>query len=140
MKNELIKIFRLAIKSRKLQFKINELLKENEFKIPIHLAFGHEFVASVVKFFFKKNDEILLTHRNIHFNSIFSKDILSKYQVIVRNIVCFEYLKRFEDFSERKSLIIAHKVLNGLNQNEIFFSNKNTKNMSFFEKFFSFFN
>ena len=68
------------------------------------------------------------------------KDVLSKYQIIVRNIICFEYLKGFEDFSERKSLIIAHKVLNGLNQNEIFFSNKNTKNMSFFEKFFSFFN
>ena len=67
------------------------------------------------------------------------KDILSKYQIIVRNIICFEYLKRFEDFSERKSLITAHKILNGLNQNEIFFSNKNTKNMSFFEKFFSFF-
>ena len=68
------------------------------------------------------------------------KDVLSKYQIIVRNIICFEYLKGFEDFSERKSLIIAHKVLNGLNQNEIFFSNKNIKNISFFEKFFSFFN
>ena len=68
------------------------------------------------------------------------KDILSKYQIMVRNIICFAYLKEFEDFSDRKNLIIAHKVLNGLNQNEIFFSNKNTKNISFFEKFFSFFN
>ena len=68
------------------------------------------------------------------------KDILSKYQIMVKNIVCFSYLKEFEDFSDRKSLIIAHKVLNGLNRNEVFFSNKNTKNISFFEKFFSFFN
>tara|TARA_B100001250_G_C19746782_1_gene765721 strand:- start:74 stop:775 length:702 start_codon:yes stop_codon:yes gene_type:complete len=67
------------------------------------------------------------------------KDILSKYQIMVKNIVCFSYLKEFEDFSDRKSLIIAHKVLNGLNRNEVFFSNKNTKNISFFEKFFSFF-
>tara|TARA_Y100000590_G_C15683996_1_gene1000876 strand:+ start:530 stop:1231 length:702 start_codon:yes stop_codon:yes gene_type:complete len=68
------------------------------------------------------------------------KNILSKYQIMVRNIISFSYLKEFEDFSDRKSLILAHKVLNGFNQNEIFFSNKNTKNMSFFEKFFSFFN
>ena len=67
------------------------------------------------------------------------KDILSKYQIMVKNIVCFSYLKEFEDFSDRRSLIIAHKVLNGLNRNEVFFSNKNTKNISFFEKFFSFF-
>jgi hypothetical protein len=59
---------------------------------------------------------------------------------MVRNIVSFSYLKEFKDFSDRKSLVLAHKVLNGLNQNEIFFSNKNTKNTSFFEKFFSFFN
>ena len=45
-----------------------------------------------------------------------------------------------ENNIDRKSLIIAHKVLNGLNRNEVFFSNKNTKNISFFEKFFSFFN
>ncbi len=68
------------------------------------------------------------------------KDILSKYQIIIRNIICFKYLKDFEDFSDKKSSIIAYKVLNGLNQNEIFFSNKKTKNISFFEKFFSFFN
>tara|TARA_B100000745_G_scaffold300396_1_gene254213 strand:+ start:2271 stop:2972 length:702 start_codon:yes stop_codon:yes gene_type:complete len=68
------------------------------------------------------------------------KDILSKYQIMVRNIICYAYLKEFKDFSDRKSSIIAHKVLNGLNQNEIFFSNKSTKNISFFEKFFSFFN
>lgn len=67
------------------------------------------------------------------------KDILSKYQIMVRNIICYAYLKEFKDFSDRKSSIIAHKVLNGLNQNEIFFSNKSTKNISFFEKFFSFF-
>ena len=68
------------------------------------------------------------------------KYILSKYQIIVRNIICFKYLKGFQDFSDRNSSIIAYKVLNGLNQNEIFFSNKKTKNVSFFEKFFSYFN
>ena len=113
MKNELIKIFRLAIKSRKLQFKINELLKENEFKIPIHLAFGHEFVASVVKFFFKKNDQILLTHRNIHFNSIFSKDILSKYKKLTtqnnQNHLSFEGSMNFVD--RHSNIIYSSSIL-----------------------------
>ena len=59
---------------------------------------------------------------------------------MVGDVTCYEYLKDFEDFSDRKSVIIANKVLNGLNPNEIFFSNKTTKNVSFFEKFFSFFN
>jgi len=68
------------------------------------------------------------------------KNILSNYQIMVGDVTCYEYLKDFEDFSDRKSSIIANKALNGLNPNEIFFSNKTTKNVSFFEKFFSFFN
>ena len=79
MKKDLIEIYQLALKSRKFQLKINDLLKTKKFKNPIHLAFGHEFVSSVVKYNFKKNDNILLSHRNIHFSSIFSKNPLSKY-------------------------------------------------------------
>ncbi len=79
MRNELKKIYQLALKSRKFQLKINELLKLKKFKIPIHLAFGHEFVSSLVKYNFRKNDKILLSHRNIHFSSIFSKNVLFKY-------------------------------------------------------------
>tara|TARA_B100000900_G_scaffold338737_1_gene301020 strand:- start:508 stop:1209 length:702 start_codon:yes stop_codon:yes gene_type:complete len=68
------------------------------------------------------------------------KEIFFNYQIKIKNIICLEYLKDFREFSEKESSILAGKVLNGLNQNEIFFSRKNTKNMSFFEKFFSFFN
>ena len=68
------------------------------------------------------------------------KDILSKYQIFVKNIVCYKYLQEFENFSNSKSTIIAEKVLNGLNQNEIFYTKKSLKNHSFFEKFFNFFN
>ena len=68
------------------------------------------------------------------------KDILSKYQIFVKNIVCYKYLQEFENFSNSKSTIMAKKVLNGLNQNEIFYTKKSLKNHSFFEKFFNFFN
>ena len=58
---------------------INELLKKKQFKLPIHLAFGHEFVSSIVKANFNSKDKLLLSHRNIHFSSIFSKNVLKKY-------------------------------------------------------------
>ena len=68
------------------------------------------------------------------------KSILSKYEIVVRNIVSLKYINEFEDFNDNNDLIIARRVLNGLNNNEIFFSNKIRKNVSFFEKFFGFFN
>ncbi len=111
MNNELRKIYKLALKSRKLQLKINELLKKNEFKIPIHLAFGHEFVSSLVKFYFKKNDQILLTHRNIHFNSVFSKNIYSKYLKMTKNknILFSEGSMNFVD--KNSNIIYSSSVL-----------------------------
>ena len=79
MKKKFKEIYNLALKSRIFQLHINELMKKKIFKLPIHLAFGHEFVSSVVKINFKKKDKLLLTHRNIHFSSIFSKNVLKKY-------------------------------------------------------------
>ena len=31
------------------------------------------------------------------------KNILSKYQIFVKNIICFEYLREFENFNQSKS-------------------------------------
>ncbi len=79
MKNKLREIYNLALKSRIFQLRINELIKNKKFKLPIHLAFGHELVSSIVKINFKKNDQLLLSHRNIHFSSIFTANVLKKY-------------------------------------------------------------
>ncbi len=79
MKKKFKEIYNLALKSRVFQLKINELIKKKKFKLPIHLAFGHEFVSSIVKANFKSKDKILLSHRNIHFSSIFSANVLKKY-------------------------------------------------------------
>ena len=68
------------------------------------------------------------------------KDILSQYQIFVKNIICFKYLQEFENFSSSKSTITAQKVLHGLNQNEIFYEKKRSKKHSFFERFFNYFN
>lgn len=79
MKKKFKEIYNLALKSRVFQIKINELIKKKQFKLPIHLAFGHEFVSSIVKANFKSKDKLLLSHRNIHFSSLFSSNVLKKY-------------------------------------------------------------
>ena len=47
---------------------MNEHLKEKRFKIPIHLAFGHEAIAVAVSHMMKPEDQLVLTHRNIAYN------------------------------------------------------------------------
>lgn len=52
---------------RTIQLEINEQILENKFPMPVHLGLGHEAVAVSTVAALKPADEILLTHRNIHF-------------------------------------------------------------------------
>ena len=52
---------------RTIQLEINELIIKNEFPVPVHLGLGHEAVAVAVVAALESTDQILLTHRNIHF-------------------------------------------------------------------------
>ncbi len=47
---------------------LNEDLKNKLFKIPIHLAFGHEAIAVAVNQMMKEKDQLVLTHRNVAYN------------------------------------------------------------------------
>ena len=47
---------------------INEKFKKNAFKIPIHLALGHESIAIAVSNIMDKEDQLVLSHRNVHYN------------------------------------------------------------------------
>tara|TARA_B100001057_G_scaffold353042_1_gene354835 strand:- start:1001 stop:1693 length:693 start_codon:yes stop_codon:yes gene_type:complete len=67
------------------------------------------------------------------------KKILSEYQINIKKTFNYEYVKSFKkDDSENLSLV-ANKLDNGLNSNEINFIEKNSKSIGFFEKFFKFF-
>lgn len=57
-----------VLRVRLSQMIINERLKRREFKIPVHLALGHEAVAVAVSAAMAPNDALCLTHRNIHYN------------------------------------------------------------------------
>ena len=69
MKNKLdITIAENVLRIRLSQMIVNEKYKKGVFKIPIHLAFGHESIAVAVDSNIKENDYLILSHRNIHYN------------------------------------------------------------------------
>lgn len=62
-----------VLRVRLSQMIINEKCKNNKFKIPIHLALGHEAIAVAVAGTMERGDQLALTHRNIHYNLAKSK-------------------------------------------------------------------
>lgn len=56
------------LKLRLAQKIINEYYKKGAFRIPIHLAMGHEAIAVAVDTCAQNQDKLLLTHRNVHYN------------------------------------------------------------------------
>jgi len=56
------------IKLRLSQILVNEKYKDGDFKIPIHLAMGYESLAVALDKAMSNQDNLFLTHRNIHYN------------------------------------------------------------------------
>jgi pyruvate dehydrogenase E1 component alpha subunit len=72
------------IRLRYWQHQLNELLKAGEFKIPVHLAFGHEAAAVSVDRSLDSDDALCLTHRNGAYNLARAKSLqaeLSHYRL-----------------------------------------------------------
>ncbi len=70
----------------------------------------------------------------IKFNRIFER-----YQIKVKYFVSGRYLKNFKAGKDTDISIMAHKILNGYNKNEITIVPKIQENRGFFEKFFQLF-
>jgi TPP-dependent pyruvate/acetoin dehydrogenase alpha subunit len=76
------KIIEKIIWLRLSQVIVNERYKKGDFKIPIHLALGHESIAVAVDESMKTEDCLFLSHRNIHYNLARMgtlKEVLSEY-------------------------------------------------------------
>ncbi len=65
--------------------------------------------------------------------------ILSKYQISIKKVLNYKYVKSFKINETDHISIIANKLINGHNKNEIVFEKKYSKNIGFFRKFFKFF-
>jgi len=53
---------------RMAQLIINEMYKKGAFKVPVHLALGHEAIAVALSTIMQQKDQLILNHRNIHYN------------------------------------------------------------------------
>ena len=69
--SEILDVLRL----RYWQHLLNEMLKRKQFKIPVHLAFGHEAVAVALDRCIGEDDAVCLSHRNVAYNLIRSKSL-----------------------------------------------------------------
>lgn len=63
------------LRLRLSQMLINEKIKEGVFKIPIHLALGHEAIAVAIDAVMESDDQLVLSHRNIHYNLARTKSL-----------------------------------------------------------------
>jgi pyruvate dehydrogenase E1 component alpha subunit len=63
-----IDIVKKIIWLRLAQILVNQRYKKGDFLVPIHLAMGHETIATAVTLAMREKDGLFLTHRNIHYN------------------------------------------------------------------------
>lgn len=69
---------REVIRVRLSQMIINERNRKGEFRVPIHLALGHEAIAVAVSMAMGASDQLILTHRNVHYNLARSGNLRAK--------------------------------------------------------------
>ena len=68
------------------------------------------------------------------------EDVLGKYQISLDRILSFDYLDSYLDNKNDNLFMTAQKILDGFNENEVHITDKNSKKLGFFERFFHFFN
>ena len=66
------------------------------------------------------------------------KKLLSNYQISIKKILDYNYIASFKTDQMEHESLIASRLINGLNKNEINFLKRPIKNIGFFEKFFKF--
>ena len=70
--------------------------------------------------------------------SVFDK-LLEKHQIQISKYMSGEYIKNFFEGDIGTISMMANKLRNGFNKNEVILVSKNKKNKGFFEKFFQLF-
>ena len=66
-------------------------------------------------------------------------NISKRYEISLGKIISEDYLNKFLNEYENDKFIMAKKLINGYDKNEVLIVEKTQKNRGFFEKFFNFF-
>ena len=83
-------IIRSLIRTRLVMLRINDLIRQKSFAIPLHLGLGHEAIAVALSFAKSEHDSVALTHRNMHYNIAVQKNwkaILDEYSLSVDGVM-----------------------------------------------------
>jgi pyruvate dehydrogenase E1 component alpha subunit len=73
------------LESRRAQLEINRNILNNQFPVPVHLALGHETIATALSFAKDIDDFVLLNHRNIHYHLAFgaqTQELIDEYKLL----------------------------------------------------------
>ena len=125
---------------------IKDLFKESyrEYKL-MHMLINKYIINEEIYTSLKdeiNSDEICLEIKLISISNLVVfeiENILKKYQIQVINYFDKKYLKDFFKDEQLEISYMANKILNGINDNEVLLTSKNTKKLGFFEKFFQLF-
>lgn len=101
------------LRLRLSQMIVNEKYKAGVFKIPIHLALGHEAIAVAVDAIMGKKDQLVCSHRNIHYNLARAKNlkpILDEYFLKKEGLAGAE-LGSMNLVNEEKNLVYTSSIL-----------------------------
>ena len=90
-----------------------------------------------------KNDDYMFLEINFisitnNFTFYFDK-LLESHQIKISRYMSFKYIKSYIGEDSTELSIMANKLNNGLNKNEVQLVSKNVENSGFFEKFFQLF-
>jgi hypothetical protein len=125
---------------------IKDLFKENyQEQNILHMVVNNYLINGKNYSSFKsdlKSDYLCLeiNFKSISNDSIFKFDkILEKYQIKISRYLDGNYLKNFHKEDDMELSELAHKLINGYNDNEVNLVPKNIENKGFFEKFFQLF-
>jgi len=91
----------------------------------------------------KKKDKYLFLEVNFisvtsNFTSYFDR-LLENHQIKITNYMSGDYIKSYFNDDQKELSVIANKLNNGFNDDEVKIISKNAKNKGFFEKFFQLF-
>ena len=125
---------------------VKDLFQEsyNQYKL-MHMLINKYIIGGISYSSLKdkiNSDEIFLEIKLISISNLITSEIeniLKRYQIRVNNYLDKSYIKNFYreeniDISQK-----AHKLLNGLNSNEVRIISRSTQKRGFFEKFFQLF-
>ena len=125
---------------------INDLFKENynQYKL-MHMLINKYIIDGESYSFLRdkiNSNEIFLEIKLISISNLIIfkiENILKKYQIQVNNYLDKAYIKNFYKDEKIDISHKAHKLLNGLNINEVRITSKSSQKQGFFEKFFQLF-